>query len=211
MTTPQLIAFAVGSYLFGSLFASLILGRLLKGIDIRNYGSGNAGSTNTLRTLGVKAAVAVFILDMLKGVIPVLLAKAVSDDPRLEVVAALAAIVGHDFPIYFGFRGGRGVATSMGATIAMMPLLGPFLPILGGVILIPTRYVSLMSVLGSVVTAMIIIALAATNRVPDAYAVYAVIAAALIVWLHRGNIGRLRAGTEPKIGQEGGLRLSGRP
>jgi glycerol-3-phosphate acyltransferase PlsY len=211
MTTSQFIAFAVGSYLFGSLSASLILGRVLKGIDIRNYGSGNAGSTNTLRTLGVKAAVAVFILDMLKGVIPVLLAKAVSDDPRLEVVAALAAILGHDFPIYFGFRGGRGVATSMGATIAMMPLLGPFLPILAGVILIPTRYVSLMSILGTVVTAMIIIALAATNRVPDAYVVYAVIAAALIVWLHRGNIARLRSGTEPKLGKGGGLQISGRP
>jgi len=211
MTTPQFFAFAIGSYLLGSISFSLILGRLLHGIDIRDYGSGNAGSTNTLRTLGVKAAVAVFVLDMLKGVIPVLLAKAVSDDPRLEVVAALAAILGHDFPIYFGFRGGRGVATSMGATIAMMPLLGPFLPILGGVILIPTRYVSLMSVLGSVVTAMIIVALAATDRVPDVYAVYAVIAAALIVWLHRGNIDRLRSGTEPKIGQGSGLRISGRP
>lgn len=211
MTTSQFIAFAVGSYLFGSISASLILGRVLKGIDIRNYGSGSTGSTNTLRTLGVKAAAAVFILDMLKGVIPVLLAKAVSDDPRLEVVAALAAILGHDFPIYYGFRGGRGVATSMGATIAMMPLLGPFLPILAGVILIPTRYVSLMSILGTVVTAMIIVALAATNRVPDAYVVYAVIAAALIVWQHRGNIARLRSGTEPKLGKGGGLRISGRP
>jgi acyl phosphate:glycerol-3-phosphate acyltransferase len=205
MTTSQFIAFAVGSYLFGSISASLILGRVLKGIDIRNYGSGSTGSTNTLRTLGVKAAAAVFILDMLKGVIPVLLAKAVSDDPRLEVV------LGHDFPIYYGFRGGRGVATSMGATIAMMPLLGPFLPILAGVILIPTRYVSLMSILGTVVTAMIIVALAATNRVPDAYVVYAVIAAALIVWQHRGNIARLRSGTEPKLGKGGGLRISGRP
>lgn len=211
MTTPQFIAFAVGSYLLGSISASLVLGKVLKGIDIRDFGSGNAGSTNTLRTLGAKAAIAVFILDMLKGVIPVLLAKVVSDDPWLEVVAALAAIIGHDFPIFFGFRGGRGVATSMGATIAMMPLLGPFLPFIAGVILIPTRYVSLMSILGTVVTAMIVIALAATNRVPDAYAIYAIVAALLIVWLHRGNIERLRSGTEPKLGKGGGLRISGRP
>lgn len=218
MTTSQAIAFAAGSYLLGSVSFSLLLGRLTRGIDIRDYGSGNAGSTNTLRTLGAKAAIAVFILDMLKGAIPVLLAKYISDDARLQVVAALAAILGHDFPIFFGFRGGRGVATSMGATIAMMPLLGPFLPFIGGVILIPTRYVSLMSVLGTVVTALIIIALAATNRVPDAYAVYAVIAATLIVWLHRGNLARLRSGTEPKLGQGGGprkgrsaQRMSGHP
>lgn len=211
MTTSQAIAFAAGSYLLGSISFSLLLGRLMRGIDIREYGSGSSGSTNTLRTLGAKAAVAVFILDMLKGVIPVLLAKYVSDDARLEVIAALAAILGHDYPIFFGFRGGRGVATSIGATIAMMPLLGPFIPFIAGVILIPTRYVSLMSLLGTVVTAMIIIALAATNRVPDAYAIFAVIAATLIVWQHRGNIDRLRAGTEPKLGKGGAQRISGRP
>ena len=217
MTTSQVIAFAVGSYLFGSISFSLVLGRLLRGMDIREYGSGSTGSTNTLRTLGPRVAATVFVLDLLKGVLPVLLAKYVSDDARLQVVAALAAILGHDFPVYHGFRGGRGVATSMGATAAMMPLLGPFLPFIGGVILIPTRYVSLMSVLGTVVTGLIILALAATNRVPDAYAVYAVVAASLIVWQHRGNITRLRAGTEPKLGQGGGRkpdrahRLSGRP
>ena len=218
MTTSQVIAFAVGSYLFGSISFSLVLGRLLRGMDIREYGSGSTGSTNTLRTLGPRVAATVFVLDLLKGVLPVLLAKYVSDDARLQVVAALAAILGHDFPVYHGFRGGRGVATSMGATAAMMPLLGPFLPFIGGVILIPTRYVSLMSVLGTVVTGLIILALAATNRVPDAYAVYAVVAASLIVWQHRGNITRLRAGTEPKLGQGGerrkadrAHRLSGRP
>ncbi len=204
MTTSQAIAFAVGSYLFGSISFSLVLGRLLRGMDIREYGSGSTGSTNTLRTLGPRVAATVFVLDLLKGVLPVLLAKYVSDDARLQVVAALAAILGHDFPVYHGFRGGRGVATSMGATAAMMPLLGPFLPFIAGVILIPTRYVSLMSILGSVVTMLIVIALAITERVPDAYAVFTVIAAALIVWQHRGNITRLRSGTEPKLGQSTG-------
>jgi glycerol-3-phosphate acyltransferase PlsY len=208
MTTPQVIAFAVCSYLLGSVSFSLVLGRLSRGIDIRDYGSGNAGSTNTLRTLGLKAAIAVFVLDLLKGLIPVVVAKVVSEDARLEVIAGLSAILGHDFPIFHGFRGGRGVATSIGATIGMMPLVGLLIPFLGGVILIPFRYVSLMSVLGAVVTALIIVALAVTNRVPDSYAAFAVIAAGLIVWQHRENITRLRAGTEPKLGQAGGRRPS---
>lgn len=199
MTESQVIAFAVASYLFGSLNVSVLLGKLLRGIDVRDYGSGNAGTTNVLRTMGWKAGVAVLVLDLLKGVLPVLIAKFVSDDARLQVVAALATIAGHDFPVYYGFRGGKGVATSMGATIAMIPLLGPLMPFIGGIILIPTRYVSLMSLLGTVVTAIIIVALAMTNRVPDAYALYAVIAAGLIVWQHRGNITRLRAGTEPRL------------
>ncbi|MGH2599526.1 MAG: glycerol-3-phosphate 1-O-acyltransferase PlsY [Dehalococcoidia bacterium] len=206
MTTPQVIAFAVCSYLLGSVSFGLVLGRLLRGIDIRDYGSGSAGATNTGRTLGLKAFIAVFVLDLLKGLIPVVIAKVVADDARLEVIAGLAAIIGHDFPIFHGFRGGRGIATSIGATIGMMPLVGLLIPFLAGVILIPFRYVSLMSVLGGVVTALIIVALAVTNRVPDSYAVFAVIAAALIVWPHRGNITRRRAGTEPKLGQGSGVR-----
>jgi acyl phosphate:glycerol-3-phosphate acyltransferase len=203
MTTPQVIAFAVGSYLFGSISWSILLGRQLKDVDIREHGSGSAGATNTLRTLGLKMAIVVFILDCMKGLLPVLLAKLVSDDARLQVVAAIAAILGHDWPVFYNFRGGRGVATSVGATAGMMPLLALVMPLVGGVILIPTRYVSLMSVLGTVVTAVIIIALAATNRVPDAYAVYAVVAAGLILWQHRPNISRLLAGTEPKLGERG--------
>ena len=215
MTTSQAIAFAVGSYLFGSVSFSLLFGRITRGVDIREFGSGSTGTTNTLRTLGPKMAILVLVLDLLKGVLPVLLAKLISPDARLQVVAALGAILGHDFPVYHGFRGGRGVATSLGATVAMMPLLGPFVPFIAGVILIPTRYVSLMSILGSVVTMLIVIGLAVTERVPDSYAVFAVVAATLIVWQHRGNITRLRSGTEPKLGQRGDRRhpqrMSGRP
>jgi acyl phosphate:glycerol-3-phosphate acyltransferase len=211
MTTSQAIAFAVGSYLFGSISWSILLGRLIKGVDIRRTGSGNAGATNTLRLLGVKAAVAVFILDLLKGLLPVLLAKLVSDDARLQVVAGLAAIAGHDFPVYHGFRGGRGVATSFGATMGMMPLLGPLMPFIGGVILIPTRLVSLMSTLGTVMTMLIVLALCFTDRVPDSYGVFAVFAAALIVWQHRENITRLRSGTEPKLGERSRHAPAARP
>lgn len=204
----QFVVFAIVWYLIGSIPFGLLAGRLLRGVDIREYGSGSTGTTNTLRTLGKGPAIAVLLLDILKGVAPVLIAKMISDDARLQVVGALAAIIGHDFPVYAGFRGGRGVASSFGATLAMMPLLGIFLPFLGGLILFPFRYVSLMSVLATSIAAVLIIALAWTERVPDPYAAYAVAAAALILYLHRGNITRLLAGTEPKLGQ-GGQKRSG--
>jgi glycerol-3-phosphate acyltransferase PlsY len=143
---------------------------------------------------------------MLKGVLPVLVAKLVTGDPRVEVAGALAAIIGHDWPAYAGFRGGRGVATSFGATVAMMPPLGLVLPLIGAAILYPFRYVSLMSILGAAITAVIVVLLTATGRVPVAYAVFGVAAATLIVALHRSNIARLLAGTEPKLGQGGERR-----
>jgi glycerol-3-phosphate acyltransferase PlsY len=202
------VAFAIGGYFLGSIPSGLIVGRVVKGVDIRDYGSGKTGMTNTLRTLGPRAAAVVFIMDLLKGALPVLIAKLIAPDAWFQVWAALGAIIGHDFPVFAGFRGGRGVATSFGATAAMMPLLAIFMPFIAGLILFPFRYVSLMSILGTVVTAVIIIALAATERVPGAYAVFAVVAATLIVVLHRENIARLRAGTEPKFGQGGDRRKS---
>jgi glycerol-3-phosphate acyltransferase PlsY len=203
------VAFAVGGYLLGSIPFGLVIGRLLKGVDIREYGSGKTGMTNTLRTLGKGPAAAVFVLDLLKGALPVLLAKLLTEDARVEVVGALAAIIGHDWPVYAGFRGGRGVASSFGALLAMMPLLGILVPFIGGVVLFPFRYVSLMSIVGTVITAGLVFALAATHRVPEAYAIFAAVAAPLIVVLHRENIQRLLAGTEPKIGQGGNRRVSG--
>lgn len=202
-------AVVIGSYLLGSVPVGLVVGRVLQGVDIREYGSGKLGTTNTLRTLGPAAAAMVLVGDLLKGVAPVLAARLVSDDARVQVVAAIAAIAGHDWPVFAGFRGGRGVATSLGATVAMMPPLGLVLPLIGAALLWPFRYVSLMSVFGTLIAALIIVVLALTNRVPDAYAVFAVLAAALIVAHHRENIARLLAGTEPKIGRGGGHRAAG--
>ncbi len=182
-------AFVIGGYLLGAIPTGLVVGRVLKGVDIREYGSGKTGTTNTLRTLGLGPAIVVLLVDMLKGVLPVLVAKLVTGDPRVEVAGALAAIIGHDWPAYAGFRGGRGVATSFGATVAMMPPLG-----------------LVLSILGAAITAVIVVLLAATGRVPVAYAVFGVAAATLIVALHRSNIARLLAGTEPKLGQGGERR-----
>lgn len=204
----NVIAFIVGGYLFGAIPTGLLVGRLLKGVDIREFGSGKIGMTNTLRTLGPRAAALVFAGDVLKGALPVLVAKAVTGDASVEVAVALAAIVGHDWPVYAGFRGGRGVSTSFGATAAMMPLLAPVMLLLAGLILLPFRYVSLASMAATVISALLVFALAATDRVPGPYVVYAIGAATLIVVLHRDNIRRLLAGVEPKLGQGGSKRAA---
>ncbi len=198
--------FAVGGYLLGSVPMGVAVGRVARGIDVRNYGSGKTGFTNTLRTVGLGPAAVVLVGDLAKGVAPVILARAISHDPTLEVVGAIGAILGHDFPLYVGFRGGRGVATTFGAAAAMMPLpaLGFFL--LAGVLLASTRIMSIMSVVGTAIAALAVIALAVVGVEPREYAVYAVVAAALIVVQHRDNIERLRAGTEPRIGTPGRLR-----
>ncbi len=201
-----LVVVAITGYLLGSIPTGLMVGRLVKGVDIRDYGSGKTGMTNTLRTLGRGPAITVLVVDLLKGAVPVLLARFLTDDARVQVAGALAAIAGHDWPVYAGFRGGRGVATTFGATVAMMPPLGLILPLIAGLVLLPFRYVSLMSVATTTLAAAIIVILAATDRVPNAYGVFAVIAAALIVVLHRENIGRLLARTEPKLGQGGSKR-----
>jgi acyl phosphate:glycerol-3-phosphate acyltransferase len=201
----QLALLAVASYLVGSIPSGLLVSRVMRGVDLRDYGSGKTGMTNALRTLGKGAAVVVLLLDVLKGVAPVLAAKYISPDPWFQVVAALAAILGHDFPIYAGFRGGRGISTSLGATTAMLPPLGPVALIVGLLVLARWRIVSLMSILGTLVAAAAIFALVLAGRIEPPYALYAAVAATLIVVLHHDNIARLRAGTEPKIG-EGGHR-----
>lgn len=200
------VAFALGGYLLGSIPFGLILGRLLKGVDIREYGSGKTGMTNSLRTLGLGPALAVLLADILKGALLVIIARLVTGDARIHVVAALAAIAGHDWPVYAGFRGGRGVSTTTGATLALMPPVGLLLPIVGGLLLWRFRYVSLMSVAGAAFGMVLVIALAYDERVPGAYAVFAVVAGSLIIILHRDNISRLLAGTEPKLGQGGSRR-----
>ena len=197
---------ALASYLLGAFPTGLLVGRWLRGVDIREYGSGKTGTTNTLRTLGRGPAVLVLVIDLLKGAAPVLVARAVSDDSLLAVFWGLAAIAGHDWPVYVGFRGGRGVATSFGAATALQPLAGLVMLLIAVLLLLPTRIVSLMSLGGAVSGGLIFIGLALAGRAPAADGVFGLLAGGLVVLLHRENIGRLLAGTEPKIGQGGSRR-----
>lgn len=204
---------ALIGYLLGAVPFGLLVGRVTKGIDLRQYGSRRTGATNALRTLGAKAAALVFLLDVTKGVAAVLVARLLfADDPLAGwagAVAGLAAIVGHNWSVFIGFTGGRGVATSAGALGAMSPLtLLVLAPIVFG-IMWRTRYVSLGSITGGLLAPVItgLLALAGLASVPAV--AYALASGLLVTVAHADNIGRLRAGTERKIGQKEEVRIDG--
>lgn len=201
----QFLLNATVGYLLGSIPAGLIAGRVARGIDIRQYGSGKTGFTNVLRTVGPRWGAAVLVADIAKGAVPVVIARVVSDEAFVLTVAGLAAAVGHDWPVFAGFRGGRGVGTSFGAALAMNPIAAGALVPLGLALLALTRIMSVMSVGMAPVVAIEFVVLAALGLHPWAYAVYAIVAAMMVILLHRENIERLLAGTEPKLGQ-GGVR-----
>ncbi|MCH7811865.1 MAG: glycerol-3-phosphate 1-O-acyltransferase PlsY [Chloroflexi bacterium] len=198
-------AIAIG-YLLGSFPTGLIAGRLARGIDVREYGSGNTGFTNVLRTVGARWGIAVLVLDLAKGAAPVLIARVLSDEPYVQAVAGLAAAVGHDWPVFIGFRGGRGVAASYGAALAMNPIAAAAMLPFGIGLVAMTRIMSLMSIGLAPVLALVFVVLAIFDVHPWAYAVYASVGAVLIVVQHRENVQRLLAGTEPKLGAGGERR-----
>ena len=200
-------AIIVGGYLLGSVPVGLLLGKLC-GVDVREYGSGKTGTTNVLRVLGAKVAALAFIADVAKGAIPVIAARFVLG-PGGEVAAALAAVAGHNWPIYVKFRGGRGAAPSLGGLAAMswpVSLLAPFCLAVFAMVVAVSRYVSLGSMSAALSVLVVMIPLVALNRIELIYLAYGVLAPGLIVFQHRDNIGRLIAGTERKLGERGGKR-----
>ncbi len=195
------------SYLLGSIPTSIITGRLLKGIDIRQYGSGNAGATNVFRVLGWKAGVFVLFVDMLKGLVPTiwvyqLALKGVSwPSIDLQILAGLSAVFGHIWTIFAGFRGGKGVGTGAGVIIG----LAPFAVLVGLCVFVVTvaitRYVSLGSILASL-TVPVTLAIqkyALHQAVPVELLIFSLFIPALIIFTHRGNIQRLLKGQENRI------------
>src|SRR3954470_8956819 len=198
------------AYLSGSIPMGVIVAKLSGGPDPRSIGSGRTGGTNALRALGRKWAALVVAGDLLKGFVPVLLARIVTNgDSTVEVLCAAAAVLGASRSIFLGFGGGRGVGTGVGTMLVIQPL-AVFLatPVFVVVILI-TRYVSLGSLAGSAAVAAItwLFWMAANGSISVAYPIYAAFGAALVWLAHADNIERLRAGTERKCGL--GL-LSGR-
>lgn len=184
------------AYLLGSISGSLLLGRF-RGVDIRTQGSGNAGGTNALRTQGWKFALGVVLIDVGKGVLAAWLARQLLGDERQWPIyaAVLITVIGHVWPIFHGFRGGKGVATLMGGLLIAWPLA--LIPLLGVWLLsiVLTGYVGLSSVLaGCSLVATALIGAASPSRL-----YFAVLAAALLVVTHRGNLARLRLGCEPRF------------
>ena len=197
----ELIVMLVMGYLIGSCNFAIIYSKLFKKDDIRRYGSGNAGSTTVLRTYGKGPAAAVFLLDLLKGVVAVLIARFFYRNTDIcACMAAFGAILGHNFPCYYDFKGGKGVATSFAALLVLdwrlaLIALGAFL-----VLVLITRYVSLGSVAGSVAAPIGAIAFRAVNgSVSLALCVFSVCVGLLCILRHSGNFKRLRQGKENKL------------
>ncbi len=189
------VLLAVMGYVLGSVPTGLLVARWRKGVDIRLHGSGNIGMTNVLRAAGKGAAALTLVGDLAKGVIPVLLARAWLTSPWAIGLVALAAVVGHMYPLFAGFHGGKGVATTLGVFIPLLP--GPLLVacIAWAACLTIRRQVSL----GSLAAAAALPMAALLWGAPKAYVFYALVAAALIWYRHRENIQRLLSGTDPTI------------
>ena len=192
------------AYMLGSIPTSLIISKTQFNIDIRDYGSGNAGATNTFRVLGSRWGTIVMILDMLKGLFAVklaLLLPTYNDNEFLrtnfQIGLGLAAVIGHIFPIWAEFRGGKGVATLFGLIIAISPwtalsCVGVFL-----MVLYFTRFVSLSSILASLAFPVFILVIFNVDN--NAYRIFAIVVALLVILTHQKNIGRLLSGSESKV------------
>ncbi len=194
---PQAIISVICAYLLGSVSFSILVARWLRKIDIRQHGSGNAGATNTLRVLGVGPAIAVFVLDVLKGTAAVALGWWASPDmPWVPVAAGLAAVIGHNWPLYFRFKGGKGIATTIGVMtpLAFVPMLLAALAAIATIAL--TRYVSL----GSLVLAALLPVLTASLGSDPAVIAGAAAVCVLAFVRHRHNIVKLLNGTENRLG-----------
>ena len=193
----------LASYLLGSVPSGLIVGRVYRGVDVREQGSGKTGFTNTLRFLGLGAALVVLAADLAKGVAPVLAARLLFGDPWAAALSGIAAVAGHTFPVFAGFRGGRGVATAYGAFLAIAPGPALALALAGAAFLAATRYVSLMSVTGTAAAFVTIAVSVAAGWLAPHYLLFAAAAALAIEINHLPNMRRLLRGSEPKLGRGG--------
>jgi glycerol-3-phosphate acyltransferase PlsY len=192
------LASLVAAYLLGSVSFAIILVRVFRGVDVRREGSGNAGATNVLRTSGKGLAALTMLLDVAKGAAAVLLMQTVTYDPRWLGAAAGAAVLGHIFPVWFGFRGGKGVATAIGAfsvlsLLAVLTVVVVFLAVIA-----TTRFVSL----GSITAACLLpLAMRLLFHAPDPEVAAASAVTLLLIISHRANIRRLLEGTERRLGR----------
>ena len=183
----------VAAYLLGSIPFALIAGRL-NGVDLRTVGSGNLGATNVFRTLGRSWGIAVMILDIAKGAAAVLLAEALTSNPWPLAAGALA-ILGHVFPVWTRFKGGKGVAVGAGALIGLVPAASGIILVIWVLLVVTTRYVSVASIVAALAAAPLAWAFGA----PWSYVAFIALAALFVILKHRENIVRLLRGTENRI------------
>ena len=202
----EAIGLVIFGYLVGSLSPSVFLGRLFKGIDLRRHGSGNAGTTNAFRVLGPRLGLAVLFADLLKGVIPVVLARYLSTS-LVTVFVAFACVAGHNYSLFLRGRGGKGVATGAGAAIGMMPIPMAVLIGLYLVLLFGTRVVSIASITCTVLLPVVAILF----HQPLPYIVVCCLMSAVVLAAHRTNVVRLWRWQEPRVSFPWNRRRSDSP
>ncbi len=183
------------AYILGGIPFGYLAGRVFGGIDIREHGSRNTGTTNALRTLGVGPAIAVLVLDLGKGLAPVLIARWLGMDSLYVMLAGVTVVAGHNWSIFLRFRGGRGVATTVGVVLGLAPQVMLIIMLIGISITIITRYVSLGAVIGAILLPILMIGF----EMPMPYTAFTILLSAILLWRHRPNIGRLLSGTENKV------------
>jgi acyl phosphate:glycerol-3-phosphate acyltransferase len=194
------VALVVASLLIGAIPWGFLAGKASRGIDLRAVGSGGTGATNVLRAMGPRASAVVALLDILKGLLPVLLARSAGFDAMWVAAAAVATVVGHCWSPFIGFKGGKGVATGAGAAIALFPYVLAIVPVMALVVW-TTKYVSLGSLIAAALGALLALTSATAGMLDWASAIAIVAIAGIIAVRHEGNIRRLLRGSERRIGE----------
>ena len=202
------IIIAIIAYLIGSINFSVIISKRMAGFDVREKGSGNAGTTNMLRSIGVKAAVITLLCDILKGVVVILIAILIGnivdglDDALLVQLAGIFVIIGHTFPIFFGFKGGKGIATSLGVLLMINWQIGLICLVFALILMAITRMVSVGSIAAAILFPVLVVFIGQNYIVPVnnwSYLIFSIIIAILVLFNHRENLKRIFTGKENKI------------
>lgn len=203
------IIVAIIAYLIGSISFSVIISKKMAGFDVREKGSGNAGSTNVLRTVGKKAAIITLICDILKGVVAILIALLAGkiiqglDNALLVQLAGVFVIIGHTFPIFFRFKGGKGIATSLGVLLMINWQIGLICLVFALVLIVLTRMVSVGSIAAAILFPVLVLFINQNYIVASSsnwsYLIFSIIVAILVIFNHRANVQRIFNGTENKI------------
>lgn len=207
MILTYTIAFVliVVAYLLGSIPSAVMIGKKYYGIDVREHGSKNAGSTNVLRVMGRRAALPVFVLDFMKGFVAVSMMGILSYNPEItiewlinfRIIAVFVAVLGHIFPIFAGFKGGKGVATLVGSITGIYPPIMLYCFVVWFIVLMLTHYVSLSSMVGGLCFPLFTMLSPEANQ-SLVFIIFSFVIAILLIWTHRKNIERLKAGEESK-------------
>ncbi|MGZ6269140.1 MAG: glycerol-3-phosphate 1-O-acyltransferase PlsY [Candidatus Limnocylindrales bacterium] len=197
------VAAVVAGYLVGGIPWGVIIARLVGGPDPRTLGSGRTGGANVLRALGPRAAIASGLLDVAKGVIAVLFARLLGTGLAIEILAALAAILGHSRSPFLGLQGGRGVSAGIGGLLVLQPLVAAIIVPVFALVLLVSRYSSLASLTASTVGGLVVIAMTVASSLPPVYLAYGIVAPLMIWIFHADNVVRLLRGQERRFGQRG--------